>query len=287
MASYCPKCGYKLKIKDIKPECPKCGVNVLYYKMDERLLADADKVEEEHVHFQAKVDRIKASLFGSKAAIARFALCFVAIGVLFLPLAKVSISGPYIEKSSTVNLLFLYEFISKLDFDAVFGFMKSAVLGKVFTEYFAALAAVLLSVLLVVINLISVFFSAQKRSKARNIIIDSLAVISASAGVLMFTKFSKSIVGFFPGAYSGKVSFGSFVFIGVLAVLLIVNIVIAKNGIPVKYKQCYISGFPAEEVFAAREKGITLEQMRAERDAENAEKAEAQAAEEKEPVAAE
>ncbi|MCR4615605.1 MAG: hypothetical protein K5756_05600 [Clostridiales bacterium] len=287
MASYCPKCGYKLKLKDIKPDCPKCGVNVLYYKMDERLLADADKVEEEHVHFQAKVDRIKASLFGSKLAIMRFVFCFLAIGALFLPLVKVSFSGPYIDRSSTVNLLFLYDFVSKLDFDALFAYMRSPVLGTAFKEYFIAIVTVLLSVLLSIVNLIFVFFSSGKKSKVRNITVDSLAVISAAVSLVMFTKFSKSIINLFPGAYSGKVAFGAFVFLGVAAALVVINVIIAKKGIPVKYKQCYISGFPAEEVFAAREKGITLNEMRAERDAKEAAEAAEKAEEEKKPVAAE
>lgn len=33
----CPKCGYKLKITDLKPECPGCGVNLMYYDMQLRL----------------------------------------------------------------------------------------------------------------------------------------------------------------------------------------------------------------------------------------------------------
>ena len=44
--AYCPKCGYKLKITDYKPECPSCGVNLMYYNMEERLAEDADKAIE-------------------------------------------------------------------------------------------------------------------------------------------------------------------------------------------------------------------------------------------------
>jgi XTP/dITP diphosphohydrolase len=32
---------------DIKAECPKCGVNLLYYNQQERLALDADKAEAE------------------------------------------------------------------------------------------------------------------------------------------------------------------------------------------------------------------------------------------------
>ena len=43
MAEYCPKCNYKFKPTDWRPECPKCGVNVLYYGVEDRLRAEADK----------------------------------------------------------------------------------------------------------------------------------------------------------------------------------------------------------------------------------------------------
>ena len=36
MAEYCPKCNYKFKPTDWRPECPQCGVNVLYYGVEDR-----------------------------------------------------------------------------------------------------------------------------------------------------------------------------------------------------------------------------------------------------------
>ena len=38
----CPKCGYKLRMIDIKATCPKCGVNLIYFNHQERLAEDAD-----------------------------------------------------------------------------------------------------------------------------------------------------------------------------------------------------------------------------------------------------
>ena len=31
----CPKCGRKLTLFDWKPNCPECGVNLVYYGMEE------------------------------------------------------------------------------------------------------------------------------------------------------------------------------------------------------------------------------------------------------------
>ena len=47
-----------------------------------------------------------------------------------------------------------------------------------------------------------------------------------------------------------------------LLVLLAVNIVLAVKGTPVKYKQCFVGGIPAEEYFELVEKGTPKEEIR-------------------------
>ena len=42
MVSQCPKCGRKLTLRDLKPQCPGCKTNLLYYKIEERLEVDPD-----------------------------------------------------------------------------------------------------------------------------------------------------------------------------------------------------------------------------------------------------
>ena len=33
----CPKCGKKLRLYHWRPECPACGVNMIYFASNERL----------------------------------------------------------------------------------------------------------------------------------------------------------------------------------------------------------------------------------------------------------
>ena len=47
MDNRCPKCGKKLKITYIKPECPECGCDINYYDYENRLEQDAIKAEAE------------------------------------------------------------------------------------------------------------------------------------------------------------------------------------------------------------------------------------------------
>ena len=61
---------------------------------------------------------------------------------------------------------------------------------------------------------------------------------------------------------SGKIGAGIFVYIGPLVALLALNIVIARKGSPVKYKQCYVGGLPSEKYFELVEKGTSKEEIR-------------------------
>ena len=47
MNNRCPNCGEKLSVFYLKQTCPKCGVNLLYYKIDEQLAADAAQAAKE------------------------------------------------------------------------------------------------------------------------------------------------------------------------------------------------------------------------------------------------
>ena len=96
MAATCPKCGGKLKLTDWRPNCPHCGVNMVYYGMEERLLLDADKAEAEHARTQPRIDRLKAAFVGSKLAIARIVFSVLPIAALFLPIAKFAFKAPYV-----------------------------------------------------------------------------------------------------------------------------------------------------------------------------------------------
>ena len=121
----CPKCGAHLKLTDWRPTCPHCGINLIYYGMEERLLEDADKAESEHAVFQKKLDRLKASFIGSPLTIIRIVLSLLPIGALMLPLANVSFWGPFFEKKVSVNAITIYNAVSALDFDALFKYIGS------------------------------------------------------------------------------------------------------------------------------------------------------------------
>ncbi len=256
----CPKCGRKLTIMDWRPNCPDCGVNLVYYGMEERLLKEADAAEAEHAKLQKRIDRLKASFIGSKLTIIRIVLSILPIAALMLPLCTVSYSGPFIEATTTtVNAIEIYNLISSLDFDALITMLGSSVVGTSFIGYAGALVCLLLSLVLVIVSLVMLTLACSPKGNPRNITLNCLTIALAIASVVFFNIFSNGISAVFPEFISGSVGFGIFVYIGMLALLLAINIIIAVKGVDVKYKQCYVGGIPAEEYFELVEKGTDVE----------------------------
>ena len=261
----CPKCGRKLTLFDWKPNCPECGVNLVYYGMEERLMAEADAAEAEHARTQKKIDRLKAAFIGSKLTIIRIILSILPIAALMLPLASISYNGPFIEATSTqINAIKIYEIVSSLDFDGLFTMMGSGIVGSSFTGYFVALAGILLSLVFVIVSLVMLTMSCGKLGNIRNFIFNGLAIAGAVVSVIFYNQFATGIKGAFPEfVTAASVNWGAYVYIGTLLVLLGINIILAVKGIDVKYKQCYVGGIPAEEYFELVEKGTDTETLHA------------------------
>lgn len=281
----CPKCGRKLTLLDWRPNCPGCGVNLVYYGMEERLLKEADAAEAEHARLQKRIDRLKASFVGSKLTVIRIVLSVLPIAALMLPLCSVSYSGPFIEATTTnVNAIEIYNLVSSLDFGALFTMIGSDLLGTSFIGYFGALACILLSLVFVIVSLVMLTLACSPKGNPRNITLNSIAIVFAVASIVFFTVFSNGITAVFPDFISGSVGFGIFVYIAMLALLLAINIIIAVKGVDVKYKQCYVGGIPAEEYFGLVEKGTDINVIHemmakalAEKEAEKEEKEEVKA----------
>ncbi len=252
----CPKCGRKLTILDWKPNCPGCGVNLVYYGMEERLLDEADAAEAEHARLQKRIDRLKTAFIGSKLTIVRIILSVLPIAMLMLALCSVTYSGPFIEQTTTnINAIEIYNLVSSLDFDALFTMIGSSLLGTSFIGYAGSLVCLLLSLVFVIVSLLMLMIACGPRGNSRNITLNIITIVLAAASIVFFNEFASNISAVFPEFISGSIGFGIFAYIAALVALLVINIVIAKKGLEVKYKQCYVGGIPAEEYFELVEKG--------------------------------
>ena len=66
MERKCPKCGGKLGIFDLKPNCPHCGCSIMYYDMDKRLEEDSVKAEAEWQKLDEILDKITPAFIKKK-----------------------------------------------------------------------------------------------------------------------------------------------------------------------------------------------------------------------------
>ncbi len=274
----CPKCNGKLKITDWRPNCPHCGVNLVYYGMEERLLLDADKAEAEHAHFQKKMDRVKSAYAGSKLNIVRIILSVLPIPALLLPLAKMTFSAPFITESVSVNAISLYNVLSSLNFNAMFSLIGSQLLGKTFICYAVSIVAIVLSLLMVLMHLILLFLSSSPKGKSRNFTLNALAIFFAVVATVAFSIFSKNAAAVFPTVITSGISFGIFAYIVAILLCVVINFLVFNKNIEVKYKEVFVGGIPADEYFKLVEDGASTEEIRAEMSKRTAEKEAAEAA---------
>lgn len=261
----CPKCGRKLTLLDWRPNCPGCGVNIVYYNLDERLQDEADVAEAEHARLQKRMDRLKASFIGSKLTIARIILSVLPIAALLLPLANVNFSAAVIHGGTVntdISLISLIDVFSNLNFDHLFTMIGSELLGNAFIGYLIALGSLALSLVFILVSLFALMAACGPKGNIRNIILNSITIVLAVVSIFGFNMFSKGITAVFPDFFTGKISFGIFVYIAALILLLAINIVITIKGTPVKYKPCFVGGIPSDEYFELVKNGVSKEEIR-------------------------
>ena len=253
----CPNCGRKLHFTDWKQDCPGCGVNLIYFKSNERLLEESEKAEIEHAKHQPGIDRAKASVLGSPQAIARLVLSVIPLGALFLPLCVIDTGNGL----RNINVIDIYKYISANDFGSV--------IGNAFSAKFPDISVILLlvSAVMILVSAICLVMSLGKHGKVRNLILDLImlipAVLSAAFIFIAENKLSEplfiteglSATSFKPGA-------GAYIYIFILAAILIYNLILAKRGLPVKHTVCYIGGLPSEEYFGYVEAGMSELEIR-------------------------
>ena len=257
MAAYCPKCHYKLKLTDWRPECPACGVNILYYGIEDELRREADDAEYHYAMRQPKFDRLKFSLIGHPLSIVRLVIGLLPIVAMLLPMGKISYVLPFGETARTVNLISVVKFFTGADLDVglltkLFG---GELTGKGLLFWAIAVVCMLLTALAALVGWILLFLSASPRGFQRNVAFPIIGIVFATAafvsGILMMNALNASL----PGIFSGSVN--PLAYIGVtlcFAAIIVVNVIYKKKNIQVKYKDVSEFLIPYNERPSTKEK---------------------------------
>ena len=239
MAQYCPKCNYKLRIRDWRPDCPKCGVNVVYYGIEDRLREEADAAEYSHAKNQPKYDRLKFSLIGHPLSIVRLVLGILPIAATLLPMGTVQYALPFGTTNETVNLISIISFFSEygLDFGLLTKLAGSQVIGKGITAFAAALIALVLCLLFTLVGFFMLTLSCAPKGFKRNIFFPSVGIVLSTAAFISYCVMINTLTAELPGIFTGTVNPAAYIaMIVVFAAIIAVNIIYKKKNIQVKYK---------------------------------------------------
>lgn len=247
MATYCPKCNYKLRLRDYKPECPQCNVNLVYYGMEERLRAEADSAELEYAKSKPKYDRLKAATVGNNLAKARLALYILPLLATLLPLGKYALSLPFYEKAVTLNVVSIVQLISSFDFDLLIKMCGSEFFGKEFIFLTVSIATFLVMLVLCIVSMALLTLSCSPKGLKRNFTLNALGIILAVTSTVTFSMAASGLGSVIPSM--GSVSFGWGMF-GVIAAFLVcvaTNVIHKVKGIEVPYTDVSEFFMPYEE----------------------------------------
>ena len=233
----CPRCGYKLRMIDIKAECPKCGVNLMYYNHQERLAEDADMAEEEHIRMQPKIDRVKFAFIGTKLSIVRLVLLFLPIGMLFLPLAHVTANLPYNSIDADISILNLaMDVVATMQFDVLFAMIAGSSLTRVASIfYIVAILGIFIAAIFAILNIPFDSVSCSPKGFKRNVTLSSCGIGFTILSIIAFLVFNAQLSSKFGAMYSGNLGIGAFLVILGFVAIIVVNIIIKKKNVPVKY----------------------------------------------------
>ena len=177
----CPKCGKKLSPLYMKQNCPECGVNLLYYKLDENLEADAKNAQKEVDAVNRFADMLKTSTIKTPWHIIRLILFFTPLASMCLPM--------FWAGHKKVSLIAFIMSIVNHGFDF-------AALTTDKSYLFAVLAMVCVIVFSLAV-IISSLFSSTKNGFKRNIAfstVNTVAFSIFSALVMLFD--GKVLIGY-------------------------------------------------------------------------------------------
>lgn len=255
--SNCPKCKAKIKPTYLKQNCPHCGVNMLYYKLDEQLEADAKKASDEVEAVNRFVTMLKNSTIGSPWLIIRLILFFTPLASMCLPM--------FWAGHKNVSLItFVMSIINH-------GFDMSA-WGK---DYLLAVATMVMIIVLSLVEIICSLFTDGKNGTRRNIIafcinfavlviLSALTIISggvAKAGlfVTLFIYLAKLILHLVIGKASGRRIIACAVIIALVPCSILAHTQSTKSDIEYTFEKADSSDISVVSFNVASAFGTSLE----------------------------
>lgn len=191
----CPNCSYKLRLWDIKAECPQCKTNIPNFNWEKRLEEDAIRSELAFAKLRERKDNVKTTLFASKLLKARFVCTFLPLLLLVLPIVNIHINLPYNQEDATVSILSIVLWVlgNSLDFGSLLSLFSGEIIGRSLILLAVALVLFLLAFILAVLSFFLLLIRSVSLGSKGNIACNILSVILICTSIFVFGAFFSSL----------------------------------------------------------------------------------------------
>lgn len=227
----CPNCSYKLRLIDVKAECPVCKINIPNYNWEGRLEEDALKADGAWMSFRRKTGSFKNALFGNKFRIARFILTFAPIIFVLFPMFSVNANLPFSAGAESVSMLNIILSIvnGKMDIGSMLSFMSFEKSGTAFTLLYVSLVLVVLGVVAGVLNFFVLLLSGVGYHAKANIVCCTFSIVFFIAAIGCVIASSSMFASAIPEVVSVSLSYSLFIGLALFIVNLVMNILTRKQ----------------------------------------------------------
>ncbi len=227
----CPSCHSILNFWNVKAECPHCGVNIPNYDWEGQLNRDAEKAAVAWIKFRRFTGNFKSALFGSKLRIIRFICTFLPLIALVLPLAKYSLTLPFLSvNNSSMSLLsFTLNTFTTLNWGTLLGITSDGIIGAPVMLILLSVLCLYLAVVFGVLNFLFVIIRAPSLKATSNIVLCILSDICFITPGILFTIATKMVSETTAPVIGGSIQFGLFVGIALFTLNIILNVITHRS----------------------------------------------------------
>lgn len=232
----CPHCNYKLKIIDIKAECPVCGVNIPNYKWEEKLDEDAVNAQRAFSGFNRKTKAVKNALFGTKQRIARFVLTFAPLLFFLFPMFTYEANLPFSSGSQGVSMLNLILDIvnGKLDIMAHINLISLEKSGTAFIMLYVALILVVLGIVAGVLNFFVILLSSFGYHAKGNVVLCYMSLVTFVSAAVCIVISGSMFASSIPEIMNLKLSYSLFVGMFFFIINIVMNTIAMREFRPLR-----------------------------------------------------
>lgn len=233
----CPKCGYKLKIKDISQYCPECKVNMRFYGFEENFYREAKIAELSQAGILCKIRRLKSAFIGSKITIARLIVMLLPAAAMLLPAGNAQIVLPYKVADIPLSILGVVNLFTSGDLNYISTMTGSESFGADFAKLQVALfglLAVALFAVIVLLTSILCFISVKNMQKITSVAA-GLGIISGIVSMIITGNFVSAVKD--SPIVKGSTGFGMILVMAMFGVVLAINLILSIKGIKVEYDE--------------------------------------------------